>query len=670
MEVARDALETGDFRGALEASRALEESVDVLEVRAAAAYGAGEFESAISSWERLHALNAEAGRHEEAAWAAARVALNLLCETGLLAPVRGWVGRAHHHLDGLPTGRVHALLAITRTYERLLSGDPASALEPALEAVELGTAFGVDPARGLGRVALARLAIHAGDVDRGIALLDELAVALGLGEFDPLTTGNVYCELICAAQWLGRHDRAREWTEVMERWRHGPAYGATHGRCRVHRAELLRFSGPADEAEDEALAACAELRPWLRREYGWPLVELGNIRLRRGDLPGAEAAYVEAHERAWSPQPGLALLRLAQGEIGAAAAMIRSEIEHPSDVPWKERPPFGDLRQVPLLAAQSEIAAAAGDGALAVSAAAALTEILQRYPSAGLRAAERLARARAALLAGAPADAIGPAREVVAIWVDLDAPYDAAVARLVVGEAHLALGDPGAARLEWTAARAAFERFGAEQQVVAVDERLVALAGPVERSRLEAGSVNGVAELHHRGEHWSLCFGGTESVLPDLKGLHYLARLLAEPGRELAALELTAAGGIVEAGLPVLDEEAKAAYRRRLREVEADLDEAVADNDLARQQLAERDKDYLVAELTRAVGLGGRSRTTGGTAERARTSVTRTLRYALTRVTEVHPDLGRHLDRTVRTGAWCSYQPDPLAPVEWRVEAH
>jgi tetratricopeptide (TPR) repeat protein len=398
-------------------------------------------------------------------------------------------------------------------------------------------------------------------------------------------------------------------------------------------------------------------------------VELGNIRLRRGDLGGAEAAYVEAHERAWSPQPGLALLRLAQGDTAAAAAMIRSEIDHPSDVPWKERPPFGDLRSAPLLAAQAEIAAASGDVEVAASAAAALTEIVQRYPSAGLRAAAGLAQARAALVAGAPAGAIGPAREAVAVWVELEAPYDAAVARLVAGEALLALGDPGAARLEWSAARAAFERFGAEHQVVAVDDRLAEPVGAATgSSRSDGRAAPGVAELRRRGEHWALTFGGAEVVLPDLKGLDYLARLLAEPGREFAALELAAVGGaVVEAGLPVLDDEAKASYRRRLREVEEDIDEAVAASDLARQQLAERDKEYLVAELTRAVGLGGRSRTTGGTAERARTAVTRTLRYALTRVAEVHPDLGRHLARTVRTGAWCSYQPDPLAPVTWRV---
>ncbi len=323
---ARAALERGDFHEALGLLVDVPDAagdVEALELRAAASYGAGEFEAAVSAWEALYSLHAAAGRDEEAAWAAARVALNLLVESGMLAPVRGWVRRAERLVDGVPVGRVHALLAIVRTYERFLSGDPDAAREHAQQAVELGTEFGVDPARGLGQIALARLLIHEGRLAQGVELLDEVAFSLMAGEFDPLTTGNMYCELICAAQWVHLLDRAREWTEVMERWRHGPAYAAIHGRCRVHRAELLRLSGPAARAEEEALGACADLRPWMRREFGWPLVELGNIRLRRGDLLGAEEAFLGAHERAWSPHPGLALLRLAQGEHRHRASLDR-----------------------------------------------------------------------------------------------------------------------------------------------------------------------------------------------------------------------------------------------------------------------------------------------------------------------------------------------------------
>lgn len=673
LDDARAALDRGDFAGALEALGEADETPEALAIRGDAAYGAGDLEAGIGAWERLYAVHLAADRPDDAAFAAALVALNLLCETGLMAPVRGWIGRAERLIDAGDPGPVHALLAITRTYERILCGDPAGAMEPARRAVELGTAYGVDPARGLGRVALARLAIHAGDMAEGIAMLDDLAVDLGAGQFDPQTTGNVWCELICVAQWLGRHDLAREWTEMMDRWRRGPVFGAIHGRCRVHRAELLRISGPGDAAEEEALGACEELRPWMRREYGWPLVELGNIRLRRGDLAGAEEAFLDAHRRAWSPQPGLALVRLAQGDVDTAASMVRSELEHPSDVPWKERPPFGALRVVPLLTAQSEIAAAAGDQVVAEATAEGLAAVLERYPSTGLRAETGLAVARAALLGGAPETAVREAWDAAATWVDQEAPYDAANAQVVLGEAHLALGNPEAARLEWTAARTAFEQFGAELRAVEVDRRLAGLdgraagrgAGDGDDAALPQEAA--VAELVVQGEHRVLRYAGTEVVLPDLKGLAYLARLLAEPGREFHAIDLAGAAVPRQAGLPVIDDEARAAYKRRLEEVECDIDEAVLDGDLARQQLAERDKEFLVAELARAVGLGGRGRTTGDTGERARTAVTRSLRYALARVTAAHPGIGRHLDRAVRTGTFCSYVPDPLAPISWRV---
>ncbi len=671
LDEARAALEHGDFRLALERIDPGDDSEPALELRAVAAYGAGDLELAVTSWEGLYALHSAAGRDEDAAWAAARVALNLLCETGLMAPVRGWVARAERHLDGSPPGRVHALLAITRTYERLLSGDPAAAMAPALEAVELGTEFGVDPARSLGRVALARLAIHGGDVDRGIALLDDVAVGLAAGELDPLTTGNVYCELICVAQWVGRHDRAREWTEVMERWRHGPALGSTHGRCRVHRAELLRLSGPADAAEEEATRACAELRPWMRREYGWPLVELGNIRLRRGDLAGAEEAFGLAYDRAWDAQPGLALLRLHQGDPHTAAQLITDAVTHPVDLPWKERPPFGDLRLAPLLEAQSEIAAAAGDAVTAKESATALAAIATRYPGPGLEAATALATARAALLAGDTTLAAREAQRSVGTWVDLDAPYDAAQARLVLASAFAAAGNGGSAAMEWRAAATAFEEYGAPHRAAEARARLDgAVRGrrpaPIGFPAEARSSVATTASLCRTGEHWEVGLRGRTVVLADLKGLHVLHRLLTEPGREFHVLDLAAAD-VVESGLPVLDKEAKAAYRRRLADVEADLDEAARDHDDARLALAERDRDYLLAELTRAVGLGGRHRTTGGTTERARTAVTRSLRYALARLAEQHPDLGAHLARTVRTGACCSYQPDPVAPLEWRL---
>lgn len=178
-----------------------------------------------------------------------------------------------------------------------------------------------------------------------------------------------------------------------------------------------------------------------------------------------------------------------------------------------------------------------------------------------------------------------------------------------------------------------------------------------------------------------MCFAGQTVLVRDLKGMRYLARLLAEPDREFHVLDLVAAEEGVHpfgqttrtgeldsepgGGLPVIDEQARASYRRRLAEVEDDIEDAKRDNDVGRLELAERDREFLVAELKQAVGLGGRHRTVGSDAERARTAVARSIRYAMDRLEQHHPRLGVHLRHAVRTGTYCSYTPDPLASVVW-----
>ncbi|MGH9137389.1 MAG: hypothetical protein ACRD0G_10135 [Acidimicrobiales bacterium] len=686
LDAPRAAVERGHWQQALDLLAdcgAGAKSAPGLELRAAAAYGNGEFEAAVTAWEDLHALLLTTGDEVEAARAAAMIALYLMIDTGLMAPVRGWLRRAERLLEGHGETPAHAVIAMVRTYERLMCGDMEAAREQSALAIELGGRLGFTPAVVIGRVGSARVTILDGRVDEGLALLDEIAVVLMSGEVDPLTTGMMYCELICAAQGLARHDLASEWTEVMDRWRHGAAVGGINGRCRVHRAELLRISGTCDLAEAEALAACDDLRPWMRREFGWPLAELGNIRLRRGDLAGAEAAFVAAHDHAWSPYPGLALLRLAQGDVDSAAALIAGAIEHPFDIPSKERPPFGDLRLAPLLDAQAEIAVAAGDVDTARRAADALQSIADTYSSRALDGCAALATARAALIGGDLRQAISSGAAAIAAWTDGGAPYETAGARMVLGEAHQRSGNVGGAHMEWSAARAAFDAFGAVRSAEHAERLLTGSARTAPSFRTRAVAT---ATFRCDGDTRTICFGGLTVLMRDLKGFRYVERLLADPGREFHVLDLVAvergslpagpAAGqqgldaVAEGtggGLPLIDDEARDAYRRRLADVDDDIEEATRMNDLGRIELANRDREYLVAELSRAVGLGGRRRSVGGTAERARTSVTRSLRYALGRVAEHHPALAAHLERSIHTGTYCRYTPDPLATVRWQV---
>src|SRR5215210_1216576 len=326
VERARDAMTRGEWQCAHEllAEADARESLrgPDLALLAEVAYAAGHLDVTIDAWERAHAQAMQAGDSLAAAGAAVRVALHLLLDTALMAPVRGWITRTERLLEGHAATPVHAWLAVVHNYERLLSGDFESARRWARQAIDIGT--NCEPAAAaIGRVAEARSIILAGDVSQGLELLNEAAVAAVSGELDPLTTGIVYCEVVCAFQALAQYDLAEEWTAAMEQWHRGRPVGSIHGRCRVHRAEILRLRGSCVEAEQEALSACEELRPYLRRELGWPLTELGRIRLRTGDIDGAEKAFREAHEIGWDAQPGLSLVSLRRGDVEQAVRSIR-----------------------------------------------------------------------------------------------------------------------------------------------------------------------------------------------------------------------------------------------------------------------------------------------------------------------------------------------------------
>jgi hypothetical protein len=639
------------------------------------AYAAGHLDVTIEAWERAHAACVQAGDKVAAAGAAVRVAMHLLFDTALMAPVRGWLARAERLLEGQDETPAHAWLAVVRAYERMLTGELDGARPWARRAVEVGSTC--DPAAcALGRVAEARLLILDGDVAQGLAQLDEVGVATVSGDLDPLSTGVVYCELVCALQGLAQYDVAEEWTEAMERWCKTNAIGSLHGRCRIHRAEILRLRGSCDEAEREAVGACEELRPYLRREMGWPLSELGQIRLRRGDIDGAEQALLAAHRAGWDPQPGLALVRLARGDVATAATSIRDALERPVRVPSKERPPDTDLQRAPLLEAQVEIDVAAGDIDRARSAAEELKLVAARFHSKALVAGATLAEGRVRLAEDDAADAERLCSEAARLWNEVGAPYEAAVARMGLAEALRAGGRHDQADLELAAARAVLDRIEAAQTArpaAGVEGR----DGPDE---LPAADLN---VFRREGDYWSLVFEGRTVRVRDLKGMRYLARLLADPGREFHVLDLVAAEtgrdaqiesgrafGLSHAALgdagEMLDARAKDAYRRRLAEIQDDIEQAHALGDTERAAQADAERDFLVRELSRAVGLGGRDRRASSASERARVGVTRAVRQGIARIGEHHPELGEHLNRSIRTGTYCAYLPDPRTPAGWR----
>ena len=609
LERARAAAARCDWQAAYdlltEAESAGQLSPADLPLLADVAYAAGHLDVTIEVWERAYGACVRAGDAVAAAGAAARVAMHLLFDTALMAPVRGWLTRAEHLLVGQDETPVHAWVAVVRSYERLLVGDLQKAREWARQAIAVGSNH-APAAAAIGRVAEARSLILEGDVQQGLVLLEEAGVATVSGELDPLSTGVVYCELVCALQGLGQYDLAEEWTEAMERWRPTGAIGSIHGRCRVHRAEILRLRGAWDEAEQQALLACQELRPYLRRELGWPLCELGRIRLLKGDVEGAEEALLEADEAGWDPQPGLALVELARGEVALAAAAIRAALAHPSNVPSKELPANTELRRAPLLEAAVEIEIAAGDLDRARSAADELERVAARFESKALAARAALAQGRV---------------------------------RLAEGE---------------TTVRTPVERA----------------PGPSERPP-------GRNAFRREGDFWTVVTPRGSTHVRDAKGMRHLATMLAQPGRPIHVLDLAAgsptgsgvgdvdeadsgdAGFIVgfgDAG-EVLDDAAKNAYRQRLSELEESIGEAERFNDIGRAAQLGAERDMLIEQLAQAVGLGGRDRRAVSVSERARVNVTRAIRSAIRKISELDRDAGHYLDVTVVTGTYCVFDP-------------
>jgi tetratricopeptide (TPR) repeat protein len=568
-----------------------------------------------------------------------------------MAPVRGWVRRAERLLEEYDQTPVHAWVAVVTSYERLMTGDLLAAREWAGRAVAVGSSCN-PAAAAIGRVAEAHAVILGGEVRRGLDLVEEAAVATVSGELDVISTGMVYCELVCMLQGLAQYDLAEEWTEAMERWRHGHGIGSVHGRCRVHRAEILRLRGATAEAEQEALAACAELRPYLRREFGWPLTELGRVRLQLGDLDGAEEAFLAARQAGWDPEPGLALMRLARGDVALAAATIRDALDRPRTIPSKELPPNTDLRRAPLLAAQVEIEVAAGDLLVARAAADELARVAATFQSNALVASAAMADGRVRLADDDTAGARQAFQTAVELWGLVGAPHEAALARTCLAETDRVAGAHVRDQRQPVATRQP-EQHPPEPNV-----------------------------FHQQGDYWSVSFEGHTVAVRDLKGLHYLARLLADPGREFHVLDLVASGGDPAATAvttdpeltpsdwgdsgPLLDARAKSVYRRRLAEIEEDLDDARQTRDTGRAAQAEAEREFLMAELSRAVGLGGRDRRAGSASERARVSVTRAIRHALSRIRQHHPPLGEHLDQAIRTGTYCVYLPDSRITPGWK----
>jgi class 3 adenylate cyclase len=292
-----------------------------------------------------------------------------------------------------------------------------------------------------------------------MAMLDEAMAAAVGGELTPLNTAIAYCNVISVCRDLADYRRAGDWTEVAKRWCERQSISGFPGLCRVFRAEIMRLRGQWADAEADARRAWAEVKEWAVDVAGEALYEIGEVRLRMGDLQGAEEAFREAHQCGRDPEPGMAMLRLREGKAEAALSLIRSALGDES---------HDRLARARLLPAACEIALAAGDDGTAGAAVDEMEEIARAYGTPALNAAAAMSRGALQVARAEGERAVVSLRRACKLWQEVDAPYEAARARVELARAYRAGGDADSATMELQAAQAAFSRLGA-----AWDSRLV-----------------------------------------------------------------------------------------------------------------------------------------------------------------------------------------------------
>jgi DNA-binding CsgD family transcriptional regulator/tetratricopeptide (TPR) repeat protein len=375
--------------------------------------------------------------------------------TGELAQANGWFARARGLLAERGVDCVErGYLLIPTGVEQLVAGDAAAACRAFTEAQAIGRRF-ADPdllvMAGHGR---GRALIRLGLCGEGVAALDEVMVAATTGEVSPLLVGHAYCGVLEACWELFDLRRAREWTAALTRWCEGqPDLVPYRGPCLVHRVELMRLRGDWEDALEEARRACEWLsQPATPEGPADAFYQLGELYRLRGDFAAAEVAYRQASRLGRTPEPGVALLWLARGQAAAAAAAVRRAL----DETGADR-----ARRSELLAAYVEILLALGDTAGARTATTELARLAATLDALPLRALAERAEGSVLIAEGAPRAALAPLRRSWAAWQRLEAPYEAARVRALIGTSCRALGDEESAAMEVDAARWVFERLGA-----------------------------------------------------------------------------------------------------------------------------------------------------------------------------------------------------------------
>jgi DNA-binding CsgD family transcriptional regulator len=431
-----------------------------LELLALAAYLVGRDDAYLSVLKRAHYAYLNAGQCARAVRCAFWLGFRLLMRSEM-GRATGWLSRAERLLEREVRECAERGYLLTPVVEqRLAAGDFEAAYAAAADAAAIGERCGDADLIACARHQQGRIRLRQGQVETGLALLDETMIAVTAGQLSPLVTGLMYCSVIDACQQVYAIDRSREWTAALAHWCEGqPDMVAFAGVCQVHRAEIMQLQGAWPDAIDEARRACARSQGVNQHAAAAAFYQQAEVHRLTGEFAAAEEAYRSANRLGLEPQPGLALLRLMQGRTDAAAGAIRRVAGTATD----------RLKRLSLLPAFIEIMLAAGEVQDARNACRELEEIAQSFDTGVPGAIAAQACGAVDLAEGDAQAALGSLHRASAVWQRLEAPYAGARVRVLIGLACRALGDEDGAGLEIDAARSVFERLGAKPDLARID---------------------------------------------------------------------------------------------------------------------------------------------------------------------------------------------------------
>ena len=626
-------------------------------------WGRDQLEAAVAGYEAR-------GQLRQAAVAAC--ALGCLYESGLgnLLAARAWRARAQRYLEG--EGRCVEQGWVALGWTGCASDDPEALLRDAELALGLGREFGDRrlEARALADGGLALVGL--GRVAEGMQWLDEAMVLLSGPAFDFNTRGQVCCVLVHACERTGEAGRLDEWSRTMHQLGvigDAAPIPLVDIDCDVAYGRVLTQLGRWTEA-DAALRRGIERATALGSAYHAcrAVSALAELRVWQGRLDEAEALLLGLEDRVDTVIP-LARLHLARGDYDLAAAVARRGIRMlKADV----------TRRVELEATLIDAELERGNVAAASEMARDLAERTAGAEVPMIAAVAAMARARVATALDEPRAAIEILEHGLEHLSTVEHPCLRAAMHLELARIRTQ-DDRAGAVIDAQAAAAIHARLDTAAPA-SLDELLEVLEvrspQPVDQPELTPAPVRGSLALD--GNRWTVKSGDAVATVKDSKGMRYLHALVSRPGVDWHVLDLSEVGEgrsgsgsdrswVGDAG-ELLDEKATTAYRRRIEELREDREEAELLGNEERAWELQRELDALTAELARGLGLGGRRRRAGSIAERARLNVTRAIRTAIARIEDVLPELGRHLDRSVRTGYFCRYEPPDGEPVALTTE--